>query len=268
MKVLIPAQPKRKLGQNFLRDQNVLHKIIEFIDPKPDDLILEIGGGTGALTSHLSGHILVVEIDESLIPFLQNIEGVTVIHDDIRNLNLAKLPLPVRGKGESRGERSLRVVGNLPYYISTPILSFLLENGKFIRDMALMFQEEVADRIVAKPSESEYSLMSVLSQYYCEIDRGFRITRNCFVPRPDVDSRILRFRFQTGWKLEYRQYHDFLAKAFSQRRKKLRNNLLRTLDITSERLDSIFAEMGLGENDRAENLTPRQYERLILETNK
>jgi 16S rRNA (adenine1518-N6/adenine1519-N6)-dimethyltransferase len=258
MKVPIPAQPKRKLGQNFLRDENVLQKIASFIDPKPDDQILEIGAGTGALTTHLAGHITAVEIDESLIPFLQNIERVTVVHDDIRNINLADLAR----------QKRLRVVGNLPYYISTPILSFLLENGRFIHDMVLMFQEEVADRIVAKRSESEYSLMSVLSQYYCEIDRGFRITRNCFVPRPDVDSRILKFRIQTGWKLEFSVYHDFLVKAFSQRRKKLRNNLLRTLEITPERLDSIFAEMGIGENDRAENLTPSQYERLILETRK
>jgi len=258
MKVPIPAQPKRKLGQNFLRDQNVLQKITSFIDPKPDDQILEIGAGTGALTSHLAGHLTAVEIDESLIPFLQTIPNVKVMHDDIRNVNIAEIA----------GHKRLRVVGNLPYYISTPILSFLLENSKLISDMVLMFQEEVADRIVAKPSESEYSLMSVLSQYYCEIDRGFRISRNCFVPRPDVDSRILKFRIQTGWKLPFPEYHDFLTKAFSQRRKKLRNNLLRTLGISAAKLDSIFAEMGLGANDRAENLTPQQYERLILETRK
>jgi 16S rRNA (adenine1518-N6/adenine1519-N6)-dimethyltransferase len=263
MKVPIPAQPKRKLGQNFLRDENVLQKITAFFDPKPDDRILEIGAGTGALTSHLAGHVTAVEIDESLIPFLQSLTNVTVIQDDIRNVNLAELILPP-GKGESK----LRVIGNLPYYISTPILSFLLGNGRFIHDMVLMFQEEVADRIVAKPSSSEYSLMSVLSQYYCEIDRGFHISRNCFVPRPEVDSRILKFRIQTGWKLEFPVYHDFLTKAFSQRRKKLRNNLLRTLEIPAERLDSIFAEMGVGENDRAENLSPLQFERLILETRK
>jgi 16S rRNA (adenine1518-N6/adenine1519-N6)-dimethyltransferase len=256
VKAPIP-HPKKRLGQNFLHDKNVLDKLVRYIHPSPNDIMLEIGAGAGALTVLLASQVsrlIAVELDETLIPHLEQIPHVEVVHEDIRKLNL---------KSISSG-RKMRVVGNLPYYISTSILTFLIEQKEFIEDLVLMFQEEVAQRIISPASHSEYGLLSVLAQYYCNIERGFPISRNSFVPKPEIQSRVLHFTIRTASRIEFSDYMEFLRKAFSQKRKKLRNNLMRTLQVESHLLDSIFRELKIPENVRAENLTPTQYERLIL----
>lgn len=258
MKTPIPANPKRKLGQNFLQDNNIIEKLVRFIEPAPRDRFLEIGAGTGALTARLAplvSHLIAVEIDASLLPYLNQIPSVEAVHADIRKINLQTI---------TTGQK-IRVVGNLPYYISTSILTFLIEQRACIQDMILMFQEEVARRIVAPPSHSEYGLLSVLTQYYCEIQKGFRISRNCFMPKPEIESRVLHFIFRSGSLLQFGEYMDFLACAFSQRRKKLRNNILRTMSVNPDSLDAIFKKMKIDENARAENLSASQYEELIRE---
>ena len=210
----IPVQPKKSLGQNFLQDNNVIEKLIRFIQPSKTDSFVEIGAGTGALTSRLApiaGRIVAVEIDKGLIPFLDQIPSVEVLNEDIRKVNLQTF---------YTGNK-LRAVGNLPYYISTSILTSLIQQREFLQDMILMFQEEVAQRILAPPSTSEYGLLSVLAQYYCVIEKGFRISRNCFQPKPDIESRVLRFSFRKEPLHSYDTYMKFLAHAFSQRRKKL-----------------------------------------------
>ena len=254
----IPVRPKKSLGQNFLQDNNVVEKLIRFIVPSKEDSFIEIGAGTGVLTSRLAplaGRVVAVEIDRSLIPFLNQIPLVEVLNEDIRKVNLQTI---------TKGTK-LRAVGNLPYYISTSILTSLIQQREFLQDMILMFQEEVAQRIVAPHSDSEYGLLSVLAQYYCVIDKGFRISRNCFQPKPDIESRVLRFSFRTGTLQSYEKYMKFLTQAFSQRRKKLRNNLLRNLQISPESLDSAFQKLGIAETVRAENLTPTQFDLLIQE---
>ena len=256
MKTSIPPRPKRKLGQNFLCDQNILQKIVEYIHPQSTDFIVEIGAGTGALTSRLAslaGQVIAVELDADLLPYLQNLPNTRVIHLDIRKVDLCSL----------HPEGKIRIAGNLPYYISSNILTSLILQQECIHDMTLMFQEEVAQRIMAPPGDSEYGYLSVIAQYYCEIRKGFKINRNCFVPKPDIESRILRFHFRTDAAIHFEEYSSFLEKAFSQRRKKLRNNLLRTIHIQPERLDKIFTELGLASDVRAENLSPAQYEQLI-----
>lgn len=253
----ISATPKRKWGQNFLTDENVLDKIVRYFDPHPDDTVLEIGAGTGSLTKCIAPHVqrlIAVEIDPDLATGL-NAENVEVLNQDIRDMDFRNI----------QSEQKLRVIGNLPYYISTPILMQLIAQRQNILDMVLMFQEEVAERILSAPSHHEYSLLSVATQYFCEIDKGFRVTRNCFYPRPEIDSRVLQFRFRTGWAIDTQEYVAFLTKAFSQRRKKLRNNLSRSLEIEVSRIDEVFSKMEIAGDVRAENLTPTQFERLILE---
>ena len=257
MKTAIPAAPKKKLGQNFLCDQNMLAKIASFIHPAATDFIIEIGAGTGALTSILapaSANYIAVELDADLLPYLQTIPNVQIVHQDVRKVDFCGF------------SDSLRVVGNLPYYISSNILTHLISQRRCIRDMILMFQEEVAQRIIAPPSDSEYGYLSVIAQYYCRIEKGFKIHQNCFVPRPEIESRILRFEFRNDANLPFEELADFLGKAFSQRRKKLRNNLLRTLAIDAAHLDTIFRDLGLTENVRAENLSPKQFEELVKRT--
>lgn len=255
-KTPIPSAPKKKLGQNFLCDQNILLKVIDFIQPSSSDVVLEIGAGTGALSSLLApqtARLLAVELDADLLPYLENIPNLEIVHEDIRNIDLCGI----------YADRPIRVVGNLPYYISSNILMWLISHRKCIQDMALMFQEEVAQRILAPPSDPDYGYLSVIAQYYCKIQRGFKIHKNCFVPRPEIESRILRFEFAPDASLDFDELSGFLAKSFSQRRKKLRNNLLRSLSLDATKLDSIFSELGLHENVRAENLSPSQYEQLI-----
>ena len=234
----------------------MLRKIVEFIDPKSGDMILEIGAGTGALTSPiapLAEKVIAVELDAELLPYLQAIPHTTILHSDIRQIEICKL---VPGK-------RIRVAGNLPYYISSNVLTWLILHRECISDMTLMFQDEVAHRITATPGDSEYGFLSVIAQYYCEIKKGFKINKNCFVPKPDIESRILRFKFREGRRFEFPEYSEFLEKAFSQRRKKLRNNLLRTMDLPADKLDTIFAQLELAPDVRAENLSAQQYEDLL-----
>ena len=246
-----------RLGQNFLQDKNIIRKISGYFNPKSNDVVLEIGAGLGALTRIIApqaAKFFAIEIDAALIPELEQIPNIEVINKDFLELNLASI----------NPEKRIRVLGNLPYYISTAILTRLIRQKNSIEDMVLMFQEEVAQRILAAISTSEYSLLAVMSQYYCEIDKGFRVSRNCFKPMPEVESRVMHFKFKPDVKVDVDQYIDFLQKAFSQRRKKLRNNLMRELELDSDRLDFIFKEMNIPENVRAENLTPHQFEELIL----
>lgn len=246
-----------RLGQNFLQDKNIIRKISGYFNPKSNDVVLEIGAGLGALTRIIApqaAKFFAIEIDAALIPELEQIPNIEVINKDFLELNLASI----------NPDNRIRVLGNLPYYISTAILTRLIRQKNSIEDMVLMFQEEVAQRILAAISTSEYSLLAVMSQYYCEIDKGFRVSRNCFKPMPEVESRVMHFKFKPDVKVDVDQYIDFLQKAFSQRRKKLRNNLMRELELDSDRLDFIFKEMNIPENVRAENLTPHQFEELIL----
>jgi 16S rRNA (adenine1518-N6/adenine1519-N6)-dimethyltransferase len=245
-----------RLGQNFLHDKNVIQKIANYFDPKPDDVVVEIGAGRGALTRIVAMQVakyFAIEIDAALIPELQKIPDIEVMNNDFLEVDLRSLS----------PSKPIRVLGNLPYYISTAILIRLIHQKDAIEDMVLMFQEEVGQRILAPVSDSEYSLLSVMSQYFCNIHKGFRVSRSCFRPMPEIESRVLHFKFNLEVKIAVDEYIGFLQKAFSQRRKKLRNNLLRELKIDAERLDRIFSEMNIEENVRAENLTPAQYEELI-----
>lgn len=258
MKTPLPAHPKHKLGQNFLTDANIIGKIIALFAPNPDDHVLEIGAGTGALTLHLAPlveRLIAVELDSLLIPALEAIERAEVLHQDILKTDLRALQ---KGK-------PLRIIGNLPYYISTAVVLHLIPQRDAVQDMLLMFQNEVAHRIISQPSHGEYGYLSVLAQYFCSIEAGFRISRNSFFPRPQIDSRVLRFQFRNDLPLSFEEFSAFLAKAFSQRRKKLRNNLIRELNIQPERLDRVFQTLGISESARAENLSPTQFESLILE---
>jgi 16S rRNA (adenine1518-N6/adenine1519-N6)-dimethyltransferase len=245
-----------RLGQNFLQDKNVIQKIANYFNATSEDVVLEIGAGLGALTRIVApqtSRYIAVEIDGALIGELQKIPNIEVINKDFLEVDLASV----------NADKKIRILGNLPYYISTAILTRLIRQKNWIEDMVLMFQEEVAQRILAPTSDSEYSLLSVISQYYCEIDKGFRVSKNCFKPMPEIESRVMHFKFKPDVKIEVNDYVSLLQKAFSQRRKKLRNNLMRELGLDSERLDVIFKEMNIPENVRAENLTPLQFEELI-----
>lgn len=208
---------KKKWSQNFLRDPNVIRKIINCLKPDKNDEILEIGPGDGALTDQLHGqvhHIHGVEIDPMLIKQLKGKQyaNVSLYEEDILKWNLGILP------------EEIKIIGNLPYNISSPILFWLLIIPGW-QKMVLMFQKELAERIVSEPGKKSYGRISVMCQVYCNVNIEFIVSRNVFQPKPDVDSAVLIFTPITDDLPEIASFSDFIKQAFSQRRKKLKNNL-------------------------------------------
>ena len=208
---------RKKWGQNFLRDPNIITKIIGTLEPDKNDNILEIGPGDGALTDILSkrgGHIYTVEIDPLLIKHLKDkqYQNVAIHEGDILEWDISQLP------------KGVKIIGNLPYYISSPILFRFLEI-KIWERMVFMFQKELAERIVSKEGSKSYGRISIMCQVYCDVQIEFIVSRNVFQPKPDVDSAVLSFYPKDMDLPNPNLFSTFIKQSFSQRRKKLKNNL-------------------------------------------
>ena len=237
---------RKKWGQNFLKDPNVITKIIKCLEPNNKDMILEIGPGDGALTDQLYKkvhHIHGVEIDPYLIKHLtkKQYPNVSLYEADILEWDFGAL------------SEDIKIIGNLPYYISSPILFRLLgiQNWK---KMVLMFQKEVAQRIISQPGKKSYSRLSIICQVYTNVNIEFTIPRSVFYPKPNVDSTIVTFVPIENNLPEIGPFSEFIKQSFSQRRKKLKNNLPR------------FHELGLlnkWANMRPEELSPIEYIKLF-----
>lgn len=217
-------RPKKSLGQNFLQDSNVAQKIVRLFNPQQGDTIVEIGPGKGALTALLLDrvpHITVIEIDNELVPHLKERFGekITVIHEDVLNVSWSAI---VQGGGK------IRVIGNIPYYITTPILFHIVDARDYISDFVVMMQTEVAQRITAKPRTKEYGILSIFLQYYCTPRNLFAVSKNSFFPVPSVSSTVLQLDFTAK---AFRQtkndqlFRKIVRATFGLRRKTLRNGL-------------------------------------------
>ena len=253
----------KSLGQNFLTDVNIIRKIVETAEVDKNDLVLEIGPGIGALTARLAekaGKVIAVEIDRNLLaPLSETLAGygnVQVIHADIMQTDLWELT--------SGWDGSLKVVSNLPYYITTPIIMSLLESGIPWALLVFMVQREVVNRMVAMPGTKDYSSLSVAVRYYAEPQLSFHVSRNCFIPKPDVDSAVVKLKKRSLSQPEDLS-REFLFRviraSFSQRRKTLLNSLGNQpwLEGGKERLKEVLTGMGLSENIRAEALSVEQF---------
>ncbi len=216
---------RRQWGQNFLKDSNLLNKLVALIDPEPEDFILEIGPGEGALTKKLSqkvSKLTAVEIDERLYSTLasQNeLKHCTFINDDF---------LKTSWNDYGLGSQGIRVVGNIPYNITSPIIFKLLENRSKWKDAHLMVQKEVADRLAAKPGGKEYGRLTVMVQSQANVEKLITIPPDVFVPKPKVDSIFISIKPHSRFKMDEKMYARFDAvvrAAFGQRRKMLRNSL-------------------------------------------
>ena len=230
---------KKSLGQNFLTDRRVAAQIIDSVSPSKNDVIIEIGPGKGALTALLckrSGHLVAVEIDARLAEGLRRslkAENLTIITADALSLNWAELIESSKAKvnAQLQGEEDrgrVRIVANLPYYISTPIIEKLLSCAELLFDMTLMLQKEVADRIAAEPGGKEYGYLSVMVQYYCVATKLFEVPPSAFTPEPKVDSAVIRLRVreQPAVKVaDERRFFSLVRACFAQRRKTILNNL-------------------------------------------
>ena len=255
---------QKKFGQNFLIDSHVLDKIITAADIKDDDMILEIGPGIGTLTQLLAYNarkVVSVEIDNNLIPILEytlkDYDNVRVINEDILKLDIAKLVK------EENNNRPIKVVANLPYYITTPIIMGLFEKHVPIESITVMIQKEVADRMSAGPGTKNYGALSLAVQYYSEPYLAANVPPNCFMPRPDVSSAVIRL---TLVKDKVRVSNEetlfkLIKAAFAQRRKTFMNCLKNSdsFDLSKDEWETIFSEAGLPLNIRGETLTLEEF---------
>ncbi len=215
--------PKKQLGQHFLHDRNVIDKIVMAVSPKPGDALVEIGPGQGAITFPLlarHGALTVIEFDRDLItPLSEAAHGMgelTIVHKDVLRVDFAKLA----------GDKRIRLVGNLPYNISTPILFHVLEHAQAIIDMHFMLQKEVVDRMAAAPGSKVYGRLSVMLQAICEVEPLFVVPPQAFRPPPKVESAVVRLRPRprNGIGIQNAELFERLVRnAFGQRRKTLRN---------------------------------------------
>lgn len=244
---------RKRFGQNFLHDRGVIERIVRVIGPKPDDRLVEIGPGLGALTLPLleaAGHLEVVELDRDLIPKLETLcagRGALAIHSaDALRFDFCALA----------GADKLRIAGNLPYNISTPLLFHLLSQARCIRDMHFMLQKEVVDRLAALPDCKDYGRLSVMVQYRCKVERLFTVPPGAFTPAPKVDSAIVRLIPYDAPPVQVDDVatlEKVVAQAFGQRRKTLRNTLRDLVDA------AVMESIGINPQRRAETLTLAEF---------
>ncbi|GLB27888.1 ribosomal RNA small subunit methyltransferase A [Lacrimispora xylanolytica] len=256
---------QKKFGQNFLIDTHVLDKIILAAGVTKEDCVLEIGPGIGTMTQYLAenaGHVVAVEIDSNLIPILKetlaDYDNVTVIHDDILKVDINKIAQ------DYNGGRPIKVVANLPYYITTPIIMGLFEGGVPIDNITVMVQKEVADRMQVGPGSKDYGALSLAVQYYAEPYIVANVPPNCFMPRPGVGSAVIRLTRHKTSPVEVMEpdlMFRLIRASFNQRRKTLQNGLNNSPEVsfTKEQIIEAIEQMGLSPSVRGETLTLKEF---------
>ena len=259
---------QKKYGQNFLIDTHVLDKIIRSAEISQEDMVLEIGPGIGTMTQYLAcaaGKVIAVEIDRALIPILEDTldgyDNVRIINGDILKIDLAKLV------EEENGGRPIKVVANLPYYITTPIIMSLVEGHVQLRSITVMVQKEVADRMQAGPGSKDYGALSLAVQYYAKPYIAANVPQNCFMPRPRIGSAVIRLeRYETPPVAvkDERLLFGIIRASFNQRRKTLANGLKNSpeLDFTKEEIEAAIEKLGKGASVRGEALTLGEFAEL------
>lgn len=259
---------QKKFGQNFLIDTHVLDKIILAAGVTREDMVLEIGPGIGTMTQYLAEaarQVVAVEIDGSLIPILQetlrDYDNVTLIHDDILKVDIRALA------DQYNSGRPIKVVANLPYYITTPIIMGLFENQVPVDNITVMVQKEVADRMQVGPGSKDYGALSLAVQYYAQPYLVANVPPNCFIPRPQVGSAVIRLTRHPEPPVQVNDpdlMFRLIRASFNQRRKTLQNGLNNSPEIpySREQIASAIQKMGLPQAVRGETLTLEQFAEL------
>lgn len=256
---------QKKFGQNFLIDTHVLDRIIEAAGITGDDFVLEIGPGIGTMTQYLcenAREVAAVEIDKNLIPILSDTlsayDNVTVINEDVLKLDLNEL-----AKAQNGG-KPIKVVANLPYYITTPIIMGLFENHVPLESITVMVQKEVAERMQVGPGTKDYGALSLAVQYYARPEIVANVPPNCFMPRPKVGSAVIRLTCHEKPPVEVEDeklLFQLIRASFNQRRKTLQNGLYNSPEIalSKEQIAEVIKEAGLSASVRGEALTLEQF---------
>lgn len=259
---------QKKFGQNFLIDSNVLENIVEAAGITKDDFVLEIGPGIGTMTQYLcesARQVLAVEIDKMLIPILEDTlseyDNVEVINQDVLKVDIKSLV------EEKNNGRPIKVVANLPYYITTPIIMGLFESKVPIESITIMVQKEVADRMQTGPGSKDYGALSLAVQYYAEAKVMLNVSATCFMPRPNVDSAVVKLTRHQESPVEVKDeslMFKIIRASFNQRRKTLVNGLKNSseLDFSKEEITEAIKSIGKEENIRGEKLTLEEFAKL------
>ena len=252
----------KNLGQNFLISEDVVEKIVESADIKKDELIIEIGPGLGTLTKHLlekSGKVICIEIDPKMIKILEDrfalYTNFEIINEDVLKVNLQEII--------KKEKRTCKIVANLPYYITTPIIMKLLENKLEIESITVMIQKEVADRLIAKPGEKETGAITYSVYYYCNAEKILEVPNYSFIPEPEVTSEVIKLKLRKEIPIKVKNIEKMfkiIKNAFMQRRKTLINALVNTQIIKNkEEANEIFEKLNISTKVRAEELTLQQF---------
>lgn len=256
---------QKRFGQNFLVDTHVLERIIRAAGLTKEDMVLEIGPGIGTMTQYLAenaGRVVAVEIDSNLIPILketlQAYDNVTVLNEDILKVDIRALA------EEYNGGRPIKVVANLPYYITTPIIMGLFESQVPIDNITVMVQKEVAERMQAGPGTKDYGALSLAVQYYAEPYIVANVPPNCFIPRPGVGSAVIRLTRHQEMPVKVKDeklMFSLILASFNQRRKTLQNGLSNSaeLSFSKEEISAAIQALGLSPTVRGEALTLEQF---------
>lgn len=260
-------QLSKSLGQNFITDRNVLDSIIEGAEIAEEDLVIEIGPGIGVLTveaAQVAAKVIAIEIDSKLIPILKETLGafdnIEVINQDILKTDLNEIIKAEREKGSFTG--GVHIIGNLPYYITTPIVMQILEDDVEAESITVMMQKEVADRIRSNPGKKTYGAISVAVQYYCTVEKVASVPKEVFIPRPKVDSTVLNFRIREEKPVELKDRNIFfrcIKAGFGQRRKTLLNSLTGVEGLQKDDVKAVLEETGIDAVRRAETLTIEEF---------
>lgn len=264
---------KKNFGQNFLVDERVLGKIVSSAEISKDDVVIEVGPGIGTLTQALAKEaykVVAVEIDTTLVPILgellSDFDNIEIINEDI-------LKVDVNAIAEKYPDKKIKMVANLPYYITTPIIMNVLENHIPVESITVMIQKEVAYRMKAQPSTKDYGSLSLAVQYYCEPYLVANVPQNCFMPRPNVDSAVIKLTVMDKPKVQVNNekfMFEFIKAAFSQRRKTLVNCIFSSglLTLSKDEIGKMLNGLGYDERVRGESLTLEDYDKITDEAEK
>ncbi|ABK62593.1 16S rRNA (adenine(1518)-N(6)/adenine(1519)-N(6))-dimethyltransferase RsmA [Clostridium novyi] len=253
----------KSLGQNFLTDQNVLDDIVNGSNVCEEDFVIEIGPGVGTLTKELlkkAKKVCAVELDSELIPILteelKDFPNFELIHKDALKVDFNELI------GE---EKSVKVVANLPYYVTTPIIARLLKEGYKFKSLTIMIQKEVAERIASEPNCKEYGALSILVQYYCDTEILRKVPPTCFIPQPKVDSIIIKLDRLDEPRVKVKDeelFFKIVRQSFNMRRKTLRNAIKSLGDVSGDHIEKVFNDAGIDPRRRGETLSIEEFGKL------
>jgi 16S rRNA (adenine1518-N6/adenine1519-N6)-dimethyltransferase len=254
----------KSLGQNFLVDQNILDKIVEAANLDGESSAIEIGPGIGTLTQDLAkvcNKVVAIELDDNLIPILNetlaNYENIKVIHEDALKVDFKKII-------EEEGLKKVKVVANLPYYVTTPIITKLFAENPGIESIVVMIQKEVAERLAAKPGSKEYGSITLLAQYYSDVSKVTKVAASCFMPNPKVESAVIKMDIRQEPRvkvMDEKLFFRIIRDSFNMRRKTLWNTL-KQVGLSDEKMQEAFQAAGIDQKRRGETLSIEEFAKL------